>query len=128
MSNGKIFWFYTPPFDLGENGQLIERRSSEVQSQVATALLSGEFSKVPGIQVKQKSDSTFLITPKSGTAGSVIRAEVTLDLSKNLIQKVALDHRGGNRSEISLSQIELGKPLPDDFFIFKAPPNTDRVK
>ena len=128
VSNGKTFWFYTPPFDEGESGQLIERKSSEVQSQLATALLSGDFSKVAGIKVQQTSASTFQIKPKPGTAGTVIQAEITLDLGQNLIQKVSLQHRGGNRSEIALSQIQLGKPLADELFVFKAPPNTDRVK
>jgi outer membrane lipoprotein carrier protein len=128
VSNGKIFWFYTPPFDEGESGQLIERKSSEVQSQLATALLSGDFSKVAGIKVQQKSPSIFQIKPKPGTAGTVIQAEITLDLTQNLIQKVSLQHRGGNLSEIALSKIELGHPLADELFVFKAPPNTDRVK
>jgi len=127
VSNGKIFWFYTPPFDEGESGQVIERRSSEVQSRLATALLSGDFSKVSGIKAQQKNPSTFLIKPKSGTAGTVIQAFITLDLSKNLIQKVTLQHRGGNESEITLSEIELGQPLADALFVFTAPPNTDRV-
>lgn len=128
VSNGKTFWFYTPPFDEGEPGQLIERKSSEVQSQLATALLSGDFSKIKGLKVRQKSDSTFLIIPKPGTASTVQQSTLTLDLKENLIQKVTLYHRGGNQSEISLTQIELGNALSDDLFVFKAPPNTDRVK
>lgn len=128
VSNGKIFWFYTPPFDEGEPGQLIERKASEVQSQIATALLSGEFSKVKGIRVQKKSDASFIITPKAGTAGTVLRALIELDLAQLLIQKVTLFHRGGNTAEITLSQIELGNPLKDDLFQFKAPPNTDRVR
>ncbi len=128
VSNGKKFWFYTPPFDEGESGQLIERKPSEVQSQLATALLSGDFSKVAGLKVQQSSPSTFVIIPKPGTAATVVRAIVTLDLAQQLIQKVTLQHRGGNQSEIALSQIELGKPLADDLFVFKAPPNTDRVQ
>lgn len=128
VSNGKIFWFYTPPFDESEPGQLIERKASEVQSQVATTLLSGDFSKIKGIKVNQKSDSTFEIIPKPGTAGTVLKATLTLDLSQHLIQKVSLFHKGGNQAEITLSQIELGKTLADDLFVFKAPPNTDLVR
>jgi outer membrane lipoprotein-sorting protein len=40
---------------------------------------------------------------------------------------VKLEHRGGNRSEIKLSNIELGSALPDELFRFVAPPNTDRI-
>ncbi len=128
VSDGKRFWFYTPPFDEGEHGQLIEKPASQVQSKLATALLAGEFSKVPGIKVKQQSPNLFLIVPKSGTSGTVIQAMVTINIADQLIEKVALSHRGGNRSEISLSQIELGKPLDDSSFVFKAPPNTDLVQ
>jgi outer membrane lipoprotein carrier protein len=127
ISDGSHFWFYTPPFDEGEHGQLIERKSSQAQSRLANALLSGSFSVAKDMKIKQESPSHFLLTPKRGSAGSVIRAEIIIDPQEKLIHKVILEHQGGNRSEITLNKIELGKNLGDEPFIFKAPPNTDTV-
>jgi len=128
VSDGRKFWFYTPPFDEGEHGQVIERKSAQVQSQLAQALLSGTFSKAKGMSIKQNSESRFTLVPKKGTAGTVTKAEIQVDPDKKLITKVTLSNEGGNRSEITLSNIELGKPLGDEYFSFEPPPNTDRIK
>jgi outer membrane lipoprotein carrier protein len=127
VSDGKRFWFYTPPFDEGERGQVVEKKSSEVQSKLVNALLAGSFSVARDMTIQEKNPSTFLMIPKPGTAGTVTQATVEIDPAQKLIQKVTLDHKGGNRAEISLSQIELGKPLADEIFVFKAPPNTDKI-
>ena len=67
--------------------------------------------------------------PLHGAAatGTIERAEIAINLDKKVIEKVTLEHKGGNRSEISLHSIELGKSLGDELFKFTAPPNTDRV-
>ncbi|OFZ82525.1 MAG: outer membrane lipoprotein carrier protein LolA [Bdellovibrionales bacterium RIFOXYD1_FULL_53_11] len=128
VSDGRVFWFYTPPFDKDERGQLIKRRTSQVQSRVATALLSGAFSIAKDMKIKRKNDTTFTLTPKPGTAGTVKRAEISVNLQKKIIERVILEHKGGNRSEITLSSIELGKKLGDEMFVFTAPPSTDLVE
>lgn len=129
IGNGNHYWFYTPPFDQGERGQLIEKNTSPVQSKLASSLLSGSFSIAGDIMksIEQKDASTFQFVPRHGTAGTVERATIQIDLGQKLIQKVILEHKGGNRSEITLSKIELGQPLVDSLFVFVAPPNTDRV-
>jgi len=127
VSDGTRLWYYTPPFDEGERGQVVEKKSSQIQSKLANALLSGSFSVARDMTIKQKSPSTFLLTPKPGTAGTVTQAAIEVDPDKKLIQKVILNHKGGNHSEISLSKIELGASLSDDLFVFHAPPNTDKV-
>jgi outer membrane lipoprotein carrier protein len=128
VSDGKKFWYYTPPFDEEERGQLIERKSSEVQSRLANALLSGSFSIARDMKIRKKAATRYELLPKKGTAGTVIRAEIEVDPEKKLIEKVTLEHQGGNRSEITLNNIELGKKLEDGMFRFEAPPNTDRVE
>ena len=127
VSDGTHFWFYTPPFDEGEHGQLIERKSSQVQSRIANALLSGSFSIAKDMKITQESASRFLLVPKAGSAGTVKRAQIEIDPKEKLIRRVTLEHQGGNRSEITLDKIELGKDLGDEAFVFKAPPNTDKV-
>jgi outer membrane lipoprotein carrier protein len=127
-SNGKTFWFYTPPFDKDERGQVIERKSSEVQSQLANSLLSGSFSMAKDMTISQAAPNRFVLTPKKGAGGTVERAEITIDLEKELITQVFLEHKGGNKSQIALKDIELGKTYTDEFFTFRVPPNTEIVR
>lgn len=127
VSDGQHFWYYTPPFDEGERGQVIEKKSSNVQSRLANSLLSGAFSMNRDMIIRQKTPSQFLLTPKAGSAGTVQQALVEIDPEKKIIQKVTLNHRGGNRAEISLSKVELGADLKDTLFTFQPPPNTDKL-
>ena len=126
VGNGFRFWFYTPPFEPGEHGQVIEKKSSEVQSQLANALLAGEFSS-KNVTIQKKTDSSFILIPKPHTAGTVVRATVEINPEKKWVQKVILEHQGGNSSEISLSAIELGRDLSESLFVFTPPPHTDKV-
>ncbi len=127
VSDGKHFWFYTPPFDEDERGQLIERPASAIQSKLANALLSGEFSVARAVTLKPISPTTFELVPFPGTADTVQKATLVIDPAKKLITQVILEHKGGNKSEISLSNITLGPELADTLFTFTPPPNTDRV-
>src|SRR5206468_1371 len=94
---------------------------------LANALLAGSLSVARQMKVQQKDASHFILTPKPGTAGTVAQAEIEVDPEKKLIDKVILNHKGGNRSEISLSDIKLGEDLKEDSFNFTPPPNTDKV-
>jgi outer membrane lipoprotein carrier protein len=127
VSDGHTFWFYTPPFDEGDKGQLIERKSSQAQSKLAQALLSGRFSMAKDMKFARISDSEYSLTPKRGQAGTVKLAQVVIDPKTELIEKVILVHTSGNRSEIALSAIQLGGKLEDSRFRFTAPAGTDQV-
>ena len=128
VSDGKVFWFYTPPFDEGERGQVIIRRATQVQTRFASSLLSGAFSRIEGTEIEAHGASRFTIVPAPGTAGDVLSAEVTVSPSKLIVTKVVLSHAGGNRSEIALSMVELGRKLGDEMFVFQAPPDTDVLR
>jgi outer membrane lipoprotein carrier protein len=127
VSDGKKFWFYTPPFDEGERGQIIEKKASQVNSRLAQQLISGSFSAAREMKIETIDASRFKLIPKKGSAGTVKAAEITIDPMQKEIRQVRLEHRGGNQSDITLSKIEIGADLSDDRFSFKAPPNTDRV-
>ncbi len=127
IGNGKKYLYYTPPFDKGEKGQLVEKKSTEVQSQLAESLLSGSFSIQEIQKIKKQGPTTFELIPEPGMAGSVISAIIEIALPEKLIQKVTLLHRGGNRSELVLSAIILGSPLSNSLFEFTPPPETDRI-
>lgn len=127
VSDGHTFWFYTPPFDAEDQGQLIEKKVSQVQSELARDLLSGSFSTIKSAKFSQETATRFLLTPQSGRGGQVKEAVFEIDPQALTIRKVILFYSGGNRSEITLSHIELGKALRPDLFQFKAPPHTERV-
>lgn len=128
ISSGKKVLYYTPPFDEGERGQLIERSTEEVHSRLANALLSGRFSAARDMRILQQSATEFLMVPRKNAAGTVEKATIEIDPATQLIQKVTLQNKGGNRSVISLSKIELGKEIPDEQFTFTPPPETDRIR
>lgn len=127
VSDGKKFWFYTPPFDEGERGQIIEKKANQVNSRLAQQLISGSFSAARDMKIETIDASRFRLLPKKGSAGTVKAAEITIDPIQKEIRQVRLEHRGGNQSDITLSKIEIGASLGDDRFSFKVPPNTDRV-
>jgi outer membrane lipoprotein carrier protein len=128
VCNGVHAWYYTPPFEEGERGEYRERNASEVQTKLANGLLSGSFSVASDMRIEQKTPVRFLLRPKKEAAGTVEKAEIDIDPQEQLIRKVIIQHRGGNRTEVSLSDIELGKELPDSDFYFSPPRNTDRVE
>jgi len=127
VSDGHKFWFYTPPFDPTEHGEVIEKRASQIRSRFAQALLSGKFSSMRG-SIKAKGANKFLLIPTKGTAGSVERAEIDVDPTEKLITEVKLFHNDGNRSDIHLSKIQLGSQIADQLFYFIPPPGTIQIK
>ena len=129
VSNGVKAWHYTPPFDEGDHGQVIVRPASQVQTKLANSLLSGRFSAVErDMKITQAGATTFSLVPKRGSAGTVRKARIEIRPETKEIWKVTLDHTGGNHSEITLSNIQLGKSISDDRFNFKVPPNTDQAE
>jgi outer membrane lipoprotein carrier protein len=128
VSDGHKFWFYTPPFEAGERGQVIERRTNEVQSELANALLAGSFSRIRGVDIQKISPTKFRLIPQEGVAGSVKTAELDIDPKNNVIERLELEHQGGNKTEIKLQNVKLSAKLSDSFFKFATPPGTDVVR
>lgn len=128
VTDGKTFWFYTPPFDETERGQVIIRKASKVGSQLANELLGGQFSKSKILKIDAGSRANrFKILPNPGAAGDVLRAEVQVDPKEALITEVVLEHKGGNRSTIKLSNIKLGAKLEEKMFKFEIPKKTEEI-
>ncbi len=138
VSDGKLFWIYTPPFvvkgsdEPEEPGQLLEVAASRYRSKLVNQLLSGAFSSVQGLEIKvgkeKDGEQEYTLKPKRGSAGTVETAKLYILLKDQVIRRVVLQHRGGNRTEITLSKIELDRKLTPEqekeLFTFKAPPNT----
>jgi outer membrane lipoprotein carrier protein len=128
VSDGKTFWFYTPPFDKGERGQVLIKKTAQVQTQFLNALLSGsfEFGKSQ-TTVEAQSKNVFLLKPKAGSAGDVLTAEITINETTNKIERVFLTHLSGNTTEIKLQEVKLTSQLDDKMFHFVPDHNTDKI-
>lgn len=130
VSDGKTMWFYTPPFDESEKGQVIIRKASQMKNRIIDALLAGRFSSAvkQGLKIEALPENTFKLLPRKGTVGTLKLAQVKIEPEKHQIILVSLEYRDGNRSSISLTSIELGKAIPTESFTFKVPPRTDTLK
>lgn len=128
VSNGKVFWYYTPPFDETEAGQVIIRQGAEARSQKVASLLAGSFSEISQDRLKTLAPDRFEWNPKAGEAGDVNRVEIEVNSSNSLIKKVILEHKGGNRTELTLSQVKIGVPLRPEAFHFQIPPGTSIIR
>lgn len=128
VSDGNKFWFYTPPFAAGERGQLLEKKTSDVQSELASVLLSGNFSRIKNVKIKRKSKTVFQLIPHAGVAGSVKLAEIEISPKDSVIERVLLEHEGGNRAEVRLKEVKLGAVVDPGMFRFVTPSGTDIIK
>lgn len=131
VSDGKTFWYYTPPFDADEPGQYWEKPASRVQSKFAQSLLSGNFYQGllnHTMTFQQKSTSDYVILPKKGTADNVTNAILHVDTKSIVITGVELNYTDGNRASITLSNIQLGSSLADSHFHFTPPPKSEKIK
>ncbi len=127
VSDGKTFWFYTPPFEKGERGQVIIKKTKQVQTQFLNALLSGTFDFGPETKIETESEFRFVLKPQAGSAGDVVFAEIEIDSTGKKIERVVLVHTTGNRTEIDLKEVKLQAKLADSLFKFSPDKNTDRI-
>lgn len=128
VSDGKTYSIYTPPFDKTERGSVIIKKASEVRSELATQLLSGQFSGIKTLQFKKISKTSFELTPNNGQAGEVKSIVLEIDPKKEIITAVTLHHLNGNIVTLKFSNTVLGSKLSDSMFRFTAPPGTDTFK
>jgi len=128
VSDGRQFWFYSPPFDKGESGQVIIRDAEKAKSELANTLLTGAFSKAQFSKVTKKGKQAFELVPRRGTAGTITRAYLEVDSGLMLIRRVKITHRNGNQADIILSNFELGKSYSSSWFRFQPPANTDIIR
>ena len=129
ISDGKLFWFYTPPFEKGDRGQVIIKKSNQVQTRFLNALLSGSFDTAKlKTGIEEKSANVFLLKPASNTAGDVKTAEITVNPDSKKIEKVILTHLSGNQTTIQLKEIKLTNKLAESLFRFVPDRNTDQIR
>lgn len=124
VSDGKVFWFYTPPFSPGDPGQAVKTSANRVASKIAVELLRGSFRSVRSLPVKTVSKDTYSFEPKKGTAGDVLRIELRVDPAASTIMGVRLEHVSGNSTDLALSGVKPGAPLDAKLFRFDPPKGT----
>ncbi len=128
VSDGQTFWFYTPPFDPTERGQVIIKKTAQVQTRFLNSLLSGSFDFGNGaVSIEDRMRGKFLLRPKAGTAGDVQSAEIEIDPIKKTIHRVELVHASGNRTTIKLEELKLVGKIEDKWFRFIPDKNTDKI-
>ncbi len=128
VSDGKTFWFYTPPFDKDERGQVIVKKTKQVQTQFLNALLSGSFDFGNGAtSIEEKGKDAFILKPKAGTAGDVLTAMITINPESRMITQVFLTHTSGNTTEIKLREINLSSKFDEKLFKFVPDKHTDQI-
>ena len=128
VSDGQTFWFYTPPFDPTERGQVIIKKTAQVQTRFLNSLLSGSFDFGNGaVSIEDRMRGRFLLRPKPGTAGDVKSAEIEIDPIKKTIHQVELVHASGNRTAIKLEELKLLSKIDDKWFRFIPDKNTDKI-
>jgi outer membrane lipoprotein carrier protein len=124
ISDGKTFWFYTPPFDESEPGEVRIRKTSEVQSQIANQLLAGKFGAARFQSIKKSSSTEFVLIPRRGSAGTISEILLKLSIDGTQVQSLEIKHSTGNKSQIQLQNLVLGAPAGDSDFVFVVPPKT----
>ncbi len=128
VGNGSTYWFYRPPFDETEKGQVMIQKADQVQSKLAQILLSGAFSEAKGVKITEEKDNHFSLVFSGNTAGTAKSATITVDPEQKVVKQVVINNKDGNVSEISLTDIQVGEELRDELFQYQIPPGAEVIK
>jgi outer membrane lipoprotein carrier protein len=126
VGNGKKVWYYTPPFREGEKGQVLTKRAIDVQSKLAIDLLAGTADTKKDFKVNVLEDGRFQLSPIK-PAGDIDGIELFIERSTNLVYKLVLFTKSGNKTELTLKDVTLGLELKDELFNFTPPANTEEI-
>ena len=133
VSNGHKLSYYTPDARGKGKGQVIERKSSDLQNQPLFRILTGQSSldkeftiekntAVDGTEPGEK--WTELVLKPQKKMGDVATVQLKVD-SKYLIRELITESQTGNKTKITLQNQVLGAKLPPALFEFKPPSDTE---
>lgn len=125
--NGKKVWYYTPPFQKGERGQVIVRSAQDVQSRLALDLLVGGDQFQKNFDYRRIEPLHYRLNPLK-PSGDVDHIELFLERQTNLVYKVQLVSTSGNETTIILKNVVLDPKLDVSLFTFRIPPQTEVVQ
>ena len=130
ISNGKKLWYYTPAPDKKTPGRVQIHSATDVQSNLAVDLLSGQSDLQKSFAIEEDSSKEppiYRLKPKI-PAGDIDHIELYVEKKTNLIYKLILFTTIGNRTELVLDNVAFGPKLPDSMFNFTPPPNTEEIR
>lgn len=126
-TNGIRFWYYTPPFQDGEKGQVTIKPAKDVPSRLAVDLLSGQIDLSEMFKPTRLSDGHYRLKPLKN-AGDIKEIEVFIESQTKLVYKIRLLTKSGNDTLIVLENIELDPQLDESLFSFQTPKNTEVIE
>lgn len=128
VSDGKTYWFYTPPFSKGDRGQVLIRTAGQVQTDLLSEILRGSLSTLEkkGHKVSE-SGKEVVVTPKPKSAGDLKEIQLTVDHASGKIDAVKLVYLSGNLTQIAVKKLTLKAPVPPGGFRFSPDRNTDII-
>lgn len=138
VSNGRRLWYYTPDAGGKNKGQVIIRKSAELERQPIFRILSGaaslskEFNVVSQVDISAKglqgvSDWMEITLKPKKSMGDLAGAKLKVS-SKYLISELIIENLSGNKTKITLQNQSLGAKLPSVLFDFKPPQGTEVIK
>lgn len=138
VSNGRKLWYYTPDAGGKNKGQVIVRKSAELEKQPIFRILSGAAAldkEFKIISQQESTDSTvqgerswmeIRLKPKK-SMGDLSEVKLSIS-SKYLISELVIENMSGNKTKITLQNQALGAKLPPVLFDFKPPQGTEVIK
>ncbi len=127
IGDGKKYYFYTPPFNETDRGQVVVQRALGLQTRLASSLLKGQFTKTKDATFKEMAPRILRMTPKKGTAGDLKAAVLGFD-SDLVLESVTLDYASGNTTEILLKNLKTNPELAESLFKFEIPKGTEVIE
>jgi outer membrane lipoprotein carrier protein len=128
VSDGKTYWFYTPPFSKGDRGQVLIRTAGQVQTDLLSEILRGSLANLEkkGHRVSETAKEV-VVTPKPKSAGDLKEIHLTVDNGSGKIEGVRLVYLSGNLTQIIVKKLTLKAPVPPGGFKFVPDRNTDII-
>lgn len=133
VSNGRKVFYYTPDARGKGKGQVIQKKTSDLEKQPLFRILTGasplqkEFKVLkqeeqPGVAEGEK--WTQLTLKPLKPMGDILQVLLRVD-GKYLIQELITENETGNKTKITLQNQVLGAKLPPALFEFKPPADTE---
>lgn len=133
VSNGRKVFYYTPDARGKGKGQVIQKKTTELEKQPLFRILTGssplhkefkveKLEVLPGATEGEKRTELTLKPLKA--MGDIDRVLLQVD-GKYLIQELITQNQSGNKTKITLQNQVLGAKLPPALFEFKPPADTE---
>lgn len=133
VSNGRKVYYYTPDARGKGKGQVIQKKTSELEKQPLFRILTGTSPLQKEFKIIAKEVQPPLASGEKWTQITLKPAKPMGDIEqvllrvdgKYLIQELITENQSGNKTKITLQNQVLGAKLPPALFEFKPPADTE---